>query len=268
MITTRPRLIIPGRIAPRRAPLWIPPRALFVNPISHYSTSTPPATPPALVQHVSANATSSAGGTISLAPSWPGATVAGRLLIAIYGVTSQGPTPLATITPPAGWTLAVSGTCDLGNGGGRIRLSIYYIENAASQSGTSSWTSSGGYMSGARAALSLLEYSGIVTSSSLDKTATGAAATNGGGFPYTNDTVATTGTTGATSQNSELCICGIMATPTLSSITGSFTVQETQLGSNYIAADRIVSATGTYVATMTLNTAGCFAGAMATFKGA
>lgn len=254
--TPRSRLPL---VIPRLAPLWTPPRNLFVFPVSHWSSSVT-TVDPVLVQSTYNGQTGASGATITFSPAWPGATTTGNLLVACVSVLSAGPAGVPTITPAANWVQAVTQTIDLGIGGTRGRNSIYYIANAASQSGTVTFTSSGGYMGTCRAVMVLMEYSGITTSSPLDQTAGASAATS-------SDTTVNSGTTGTTSQARELLIVNFWAGAALSSLTANYTAQQTNnAGICYnVVADRIVTSTGTYSASMT-HSAAVNVGTIASFK--
>jgi hypothetical protein len=192
--------------------------------------------------------TSSGNNTVSA--SWTKATKTGDLLIAIFSYDNSGD----TISPPSGvgWTSAISSVNP-----GHVTTTIYYILNAVSQSGSYTWTSNNiRHMT-----IVLLEYSGVATSSALDKT----AIANG------NNTSLSTGTTTTTGQAYELAI-GAMATngnTTFNSLSGGWA----EIGSvssitGYITSVpiyKILSATGTQNATASIISQP-WVGAIATFK--
>lgn len=168
----------------------------------------------------------------------------------------------ATVSTPSGFTLAVSAVGGQG-------LYIFYRVAQAGDSATVTFAPS---VSDSVAA-GVIEYSGIVSSSPLDQTASN---TTGG-----NPTSIATGTTGTTAQASELVV--VVVGPhagnnhpwVLSSWSAGYTSQiEEPEGLNGAASsachigDRVVAATGTYSATGTWSPSSSDAGAaIATFKG-
>ncbi len=207
----------------------------------------------ALVQINHNSATSSD----TVASTWASATTANNLCVGILVCRRNNVLP--TLTPPSGWTLAKNQTCDPG-AGGRISISIYYIENASSRSGSETWTGQS-FMGSNQIAVITAEYSGVVTSSSLDQTA-GAADTS------TLSVAAVSGTTGTTAQASELIIAALNSGDTISSVTNSFTVrdQANPLACNVALADFTASSTGTFTTTGTYSVASQNACAIVTFK--
>jgi hypothetical protein len=209
--------------------------------------------PPVLVQKQGAQ---SSGNTSGLACTLPGAPTPGNLLIA--GCNSD-----ATVATPAGFTLAVSA----------ISGQAAYIWYRVVQSGDGATVTFAPAVPDSCAG-GVLEYSGIVTSSPLDQTASNTA----GGSP----TSIATGTTGATAQASELVI--VVAGPhannshpwNLTSWSAGYTSQIEEpngvatVGSASAAChigDQIVSAIAAYSATATWSPASSDAGAaIATFK--
>lgn len=129
------------------------------------------ATPIDLKQVIMA-ASGGSGVSTSASVSWPAATTAGNLLVAVITLSATG-----TITPPTGWTLAVATST--------IGIAIYYIQNASSKSGAMTFT-----VPNSRWLLELHEYNGIVTSSALVATANSYSATS-----------TTAATTGASTAN-------------------------------------------------------------------
>jgi hypothetical protein len=210
----------------------------------------------ARVQHASHQTTGTTNGV-----TWPGATTLGNLLIAICSsCNNPGSSSTMTITPPSGggWSTAV----------GPIRSNagvvyIFYKFNAASQSATGNFTSSGA--SGAKTdfATVVCEYSGFGSTDPIDVTANN---------PGASGTSQTTGTTTTTTQASELWIGGIGEDnngATFSAPTNSFAIVEQILAGTTAAAllEKIVSSTGTAGCGVTANLSGTYNGAMATFKG-
>ena len=101
------------------------------------------------------NEIQSAHGTQSSASSllsahWASPTRANNLLVAVVGFKNSN--VLTSVTPPSGWTLAVSSTnTDIAN------VQIYYISNASTRSGTETFT----LTNSANSTLILAEYSGV-----------------------------------------------------------------------------------------------------------
>lgn len=245
--------------------------AMFiVSTFSFLIANRSEAATPVLVQHVNdvRNDTSD-----TLNPSWSAPTTAGNLLVAVMSVRTPGAGALPSgFTPPAGvgWTLAVDQTVDLGTGGGRGKLAMYYIANADSQSGaTGTWTYSNGvYMGGSTSAtITLLEYSGIDTSSPLDVTASAASLTNNGAYPYTDATTVNSGTPSTTSQAHELAVAALMTSYTQSAPSNSFVAQDTITSPIFLTvADKILTATGTPNTSATYASPFANIGVIATFK--
>lgn len=165
----------------------------------------------ALVQK-SSFATISSGNTVS--PSWPSPTQAGNLLVAVVSVSLDSSTNVA-VTPPTGWSTAVNRSYGILNG---IRLYIFYRENAPSESGARNFVSSVNITSGTNRGMAavLLEYSGIVTSGSLDRTAS----------TYNATGTAYTGSTSPTNQPLELAVGALFSYTVLGTFNGNgFTEQ-------------------------------------------
>jgi hypothetical protein len=141
---------------------------------------------PAVVQHVVGSGMKST----QTSATWAQTTVAGDLLVATVGWAGSG-----TLTAPAGWTLAVSAGA----------TAIYYRENAPPVSGSLTFSLS---VKG-NSVLSLSEWSGVVTSGALDRTAHSSSG-------VTSNTTAASGTTAVTSQPIEVSIAGIKAVANVS----------------------------------------------------
>ncbi|PCI19160.1 hypothetical protein COB64_04180, partial [Candidatus Wolfebacteria bacterium] len=202
----------------------------------------------ARVQTITGN--NGAGGT-TVSATWPSATTTDNLLVAIVAV--DGGTNV-TISPPASWILAVSA-----DNGGRTKSSIYYIENAASESGVSSW----GLSASKEATITLAEYSGMATSSALDVTASAIA----------NSLTVDSGTTSTTAQADSLAVAGIaiQGIVTYSAETNSFTeVSEVQSSTIVSSAfyEKILSTTGTQQVQATISVKQRSVGVIAVFKAA
>lgn len=190
---------------------------------------------------------------------WGSSTTTGNILIAVVSVTENHGNAAGTVTAPSGWSTAVG---PVAAASGDNVLYIFYKENAASQSSTGNFTSS---LSAGRADMQAIvaEYSGVATSSSLDKTASNSGL---------SATALDTGTTATTTQADELLIGGYgdsQGTSTFSSPTNSFSIynQNNQGITDACLVDRIVSATGAYTTAITLSSAApAWGGAIATFK--
>ncbi len=222
------------------------PYRLFVNvPPVHAAGIT-------RVQYTS-NTTNAA--TISV--SWPAATTAGNLLVAILSYDQSGKENASTPPTNTGnaWTLAVTG-----NVSGQINTDIYYTQNASSQSGSHTWT----LTSSQHVTLILIEYSGVALSSALDKTANS----------HGNVNPVSTGNTTTTTQATELAV-GAMAiknNSTFTLVSGGFSKigSEVISGTNTssVALEKFLSATGTTSQTANASTAANWGGAVATFVAA
>lgn len=244
-------------VLPRLAPLWTTPRNMFVIPVAHVSAAAGGGTvDPVLMQSIAA-ANNNTGATV--APTWPGATTAGNLLIACVSAgraNAAGSAP--TFTPPdVGWLEAVTDVCN--PTGTRIRTSIYYKANASSESGSKTWTST--VFSGACSlGVVMAEYSGITASSPLDQTAS-AADTN------TASTTCGSGTTATTAQARELAIAALRGGSALGSAGNGFTIQSQTSQSGFTALlDKLLTSTGTPSTSATYSTGQNNVGCIATFK--
>lgn len=209
---------------------------------------------------VQSNIVNESAGDGSVDATWSSTTTAGNLLIAVVSASRSGTVGIPAITAPAGWTQAVTQTCDSVSGVDR-RTSIYYKANASAESGAKTWACDT-FMGVASLGVVMAEYSGIATSTPLDQTS-GAADTS---------TAATTcgcGTTSTTTQADELAIAAYQGGSALGSPSSSFTIQNQTGGANFIAlAHKILSATGTVTTSATYSTGSSNAGAIATFKAA
>lgn len=196
--------------------------------------------------------TASASGVSSLTVTLDATTTAGNLLIALvgYGNNATSRTP----STPSGWTLAA-----LAQQGARTNdCAIYYYANAPAI-GSESFGISG--VAGIVA--TILEVSGIITSSPLDKTATNTSA---------GSASLTTGTTATTAQASELAVYVFETDYPAGSAT--WTSGETEVGDVNLGpawggstnAYEILSATAAVSGAATYSGSGAFAGAVATFK--
>lgn len=185
----------------------------------------------------------------------------GNFLVSLIASKSTDTTN-NTLATPTGWSLARS---ELNASTNCPKIYIFYRENAPASTGiTVNYAGAA-----AEFCLTILEYSGIATSASLDKVASA------------SDSVGTTtvssGTTAATVQADELVIALLanrFVTASQSAWTNSFTQRHyfTSLGTtntnneNFSANEKIVAATGTQTTAATLSSARAWAGAIATFK--
>ncbi len=213
-----------------------------ISPDAFTVTSSGPP-PAALVQHAVASGTKATTAAVA----WPQTTVAGDLQVAALGWSGA-----ATVTPPAGWALAVS------SGG----TAIYYRQNAPSTYGASTFSLS----AKANWVLSISEWKGVATAGALDKTA---HATGG----QTNGTTASSGTTAVTAQPVELAVAGIRA---LASVTesgptnGSAQLDQRIAGTNdALGVYYLVTiSSGVRSTSVALSAPAQWRGAIATFRGA
>ena len=202
---------------------------------------------PALRQ--SASATLQAAGTTA-SKAWGFPTTQGNLLVAIVTASKSGAAPTFTFT---GWTQAVTSTA---NG---QRVSIYYIEGADSRSGTETVTLS----ASSDWTMWLGEYSGVVDSGALDKT----ASTTG------TSSTASTGTTASTTQNEELWLGALISAAALAggTMTNGFSNIAAPIPGSVAFDSRVlaktVTSTGAASSAMT-SFSGNWSGAIATFKAA
>lgn len=128
---------------------------------------------PREIQSVQGSNTTPTATPINVSATWDSATTEGNLLVAILYMTFTTNTSFGdiSITPPAGgWTATEEpGYAPTGTSAQQY-VAMYYIENAASQSGSKQFTVSG-YSGNAVVALELIEVTNIATSSALDKDA-------------------------------------------------------------------------------------------------
>ena len=179
-----------------------------------------------------------------------------NLLILVHYFPSS-----STVTLPSGWSQAAQkrDTNDNGN-----TITMGYKVAGASESTAVTVTVG----SNKHSTLSIFEYSGLVTSSPLDQ-----SATNGCG----DGRSCSVGTTGTTSQADELVIGGLGIGGNIggwdNTWTNSFTQQTTAIStgsgtiSNNSVADCIASSTGTFESTEGWNQDKKAFGVIATFKG-
>jgi len=194
-------------------------------------------------------------GTTSVSATWPSATTAGNLLVAVVS-NGKSSGPQGVVNAPAGWRSAVSARYNQ-NGGPRI--TIFYRDNAPSQTSTGNFTAFG---MGEAMSIVVAEYSGIVTANPLDRTASSAN-------QFTSSPV--TGTTQNTRQAAELLVGAIGSKGgSATNPTNSFSIvdQMNQGGNagNAIFLARIVYNIGSYGSSVTTLNSAQSAGAIATFK--
>ena len=218
-----------------------------------------------VAQSFGAQNASTGSATLSASPT--AATTAGDLLVAVIrDRNSAALAPVSTVTDSnAGdhWIPAASKVQ-----GSQADGEIWYVANAASLSTSQSVTVTvGGTKASTTAiAFTVLDVSGAATTTPLDATAT-----NGG-----STQPASTGTTAATAQASEIAIADVgwnSGSVTVSGQTAGYSVLPTQqstvsgTGTGEQGAFRLLSATGTqtYQATISASTA-AWTGAIATFK--
>ncbi|OGZ67075.1 MAG: hypothetical protein A3D35_02810 [Candidatus Staskawiczbacteria bacterium RIFCSPHIGHO2_02_FULL_34_9] len=182
---------------------------------------------------------------------WPSLTTAGNTLIIIASVThNQGQAITRPITPPIGWSTAISYT------GNSVTTSIFYISGAGLQTSTGSFTSP---IDSNRTEWAIIgiEYSGVLSPASLDKTASNGVLS----------TTVTTGITAITTQADEIWVAGIGNEANLvSSPTNGFSIVDTN--SNFMgltALEKSVTTTGQASTGGTVPN-GVTSGVIATFK--
>ena len=129
---------------------------------------------------------------------------AGNLLVAIVGASYSGVGASVTVTTPAGWTNSTVGSKNDGapNGG----AAAFYMPNNPGGSQSWSWTTTinaGGTL--ITNGYTILEFSGVATSTPLDLTAVAGA--TGASSSASVDTTAATGTTAAGDLLVELAQC-------------------------------------------------------------
>jgi phosphatidylinositol-3-phosphatase len=203
----------------------------------------PPPPQPTLQQHAAGSAAKSKTASVA----WGSTTQAGDLQVAALSWTGA-----PTITPPSGWSLAVSaGTA-----------AIYYRQNAPATSGNVTFT----FSANANWVLAISEWSGVKTTGAYDKSAHASSGTATGG-------TASSGTTAVTSQPVELVIAGIkaVANVTESSPTNGFALLDQAVGgaNDTLGTLSLVTSTAAKRSTsVSLSTHAKWRGVIATFRGA
>ncbi|MDP9128040.1 MAG: NHL repeat-containing protein, partial [Pseudomonadota bacterium] len=197
--------------------------------------------------------TSGAGAAVtSLAQTFGSNNTLGNLIIAFVRCSTS--TQTVTVADTAGntYTDAVNTSST-----GDHQLHIFYAKNI--QAGANTVTASFS-ASNANPYLAIYEYSGLDTTSPLDKTvsANGTSAT------------ASTGTTATTSWANELVFAGLGVASgyagTLTSTEGYTTLQQNVTIPNAIAQGKVVGLAGTFTASTKLTSSQKWTGAVATFK--
>jgi len=204
--------------------------------------------------------------TTSVSASWPAPTTAGNLLVAVVGLSLvSNPSP-PTISPPSGWTTATGAVAE---SAANCRTHLFYIAGSASRSGSETFDWSGA-LDIDDSVLVLVEWSGLATTSPLDRTAN----TNGTSVAL----AVLSGTTSATTEADELVIAAIANrnVSTQGSPSNGFAQVEQAQSTNGTTSNRVnfavyskvVSATGaqSMQATLSGSTQRPYAGVVATFK--
>jgi hypothetical protein len=192
----------------------------------------------------------------SITANWSQPTQAGTFLVAVISAVVDV-NPSINFTPPAGWSHAV--TSEWTN----VKLAIYYLPNNAGARTSETFTVSPGYHD---MSLYVLEYSGIVATNPLDKTA---IAGND-----TNDGYVETGYTANTAQPKELVITALTAYAqtelTAPSTYGYTEVYDQSMLYHLTTAmyEKITTASGSYGHWAQVYVPAQWVGAVATFKGA
>lgn len=194
-----------------------------------------------------AQGTSTAASSVSA--TYAATPTANNLLIAIVG-DSDGSNNATAIS---GWSKAVQGNVSTAN-----EVTVFYKVATGAESTTVTATTS----ATVNADMAIHEYSGLATSSPLDKTA------NAGSSLPTSSTG--TGTTPTTTVVSELLIVAGFCSgiPSFTSWSNSFNLRDTvsQTADTLFTGDQIVSATGAYTSTLTITTTAVISTLIATFK--
>lgn len=203
------------------------------------------------MQHPAGVASSGGLGTASI--TWTQTTTAGNFLIVAAAGFHTMTAP--TITPPSGsWSESVTIT------NGTFRVSLFIFPSCDAESSTGNFSVTGG---SPLVAIAGCEYSGVATSTPLDKSATNTGSTGN----------LDSGTTASTTQNVEAVVAafGIRNGSSFSSPTNSFTIEGQGTDGANIAvgiSDKILAATGTQNTGVTPTTSTTWAGVIGTYLGA
>jgi hypothetical protein len=195
--------------------------------------------------------TEATGSGTTITPSFSSASTAGRLLVAVIG-DINGNCTTDNITAPSGWVKAAH-SCR----GSAGPIELWYYPNAPATTSVTFNTGNSG--SNTRAVLS--EWSGVATSSPLDRTGT---ANN-----TTGSTSPSVSTTGTISGSGEAAITGFLTASGLSTFTaGSGWSTIVHDPGNGFDSDRLTSPTvgSTLTETATSNATTTWGAVIATFK--
>lgn len=209
----------------------------------------------AIARLASQDATGTGSNVTTVSAVYAATPTANNLLIAVYGDSDGNNGGPVTIT---GWTSAIST-----QGSSGTDAWIFFKVATGAESTTVTATNANTPFT---SNIAIFEYSGLATSSVLDKTAVGSSGIGATSTP--------TGTTATTTLANELLIAGVVVSgvaATGPSWSNSFTVRATTTNATgpLFTSDRIVSATGAYTTTVTYTGSGTGgAGVIATFKAA
>jgi hypothetical protein len=190
----------------------------------------------------------------SLTANWTQATQAGSLLVAILSASDSN--AIGAFTPPAGWQLA--NTYSFNN----VKTSIYYYPN--NPGGRTAETFN--LTNFPDSTLDLIEYTGVIASSPLDKTGF-----DGGWNPVNG--IVTSGTTASTAQSKEVVITALTtyAQTSFTNATNSFTkIDERAVLYHLTTAvhENIVTTAGSWGHSANAGGAAPWVGLVVTFKSA
>ncbi|MBV9478855.1 MAG: S-layer homology domain-containing protein [Acidobacteria bacterium] len=194
----------------------------------------------------------SANSQLAITGTWPKATRAGSLLVAVVSASNNS-YPIGNYTVPAGWQLA--NTYEWNN----VKTSMYYYANSPAGRTTETFTI-GNYRD---QTLQLIEYLNMAAASPEDRTALDGAATSSGTL--------SSGLTTQTYQSKEVVVTAIAtsANTSFSSPTNGFTeIAETVAGNILTTAvhERMVTSLGAYGHTVSAGGTGSWVGIVTTFR--
>lgn len=201
----------------------------------------------------------------SIAPSLASTTAGNFVALVINNDNGDTASPATGMSPPAGWSDAISPNGAAGGGMFKPVAAIFYKENIAggTESGTVTVPASSYCMA------TIVEFSGVAASSSLDVTASSSASAVTSG---------NTGTTAATALADSVAIVvggaedgtGAVTNYSTPATTGYTTIYNSSSAAVHAAGDhsyKILSATGTQSGAWTWTTSAVFAAVIAVFKG-
>jgi subtilisin family serine protease len=201
------------------------------------------------------SAFSLANSQTSITANWPQPTQAGTFLVAVISGVMD-PVPYINYTAPAGWTEAVRSEWN------NIKLAVYYRPNNPGARTSETFTVSPGFHD---MTLYILEYSGIVAVSPLDRTAIVGNSSNSGSVQ--------TGFTQNTTQAKELVITAL-STYTQTQFSTFPTDGYTEVYDKFVMFDlttatyeKIVNAIGSYGHSASVGGNEQWVGLVATFRG-